>query len=107
MVSSFFTFRLHPIRFKAEWEGNILLNASQEKSSRLRCSKIRPVCLTISSRDKIKRPEKISDRDLRKTAMIIGSYILADRKMKFQNRRELANLIIIAFVIISVTEPIG
>ena len=57
--------------------------------------KIRPVCLTISTRDKIQPLEAITENDLRQTAMIIGSFILADRKLKFKNRREMANFIII------------
>ena len=40
--------------------------------SKMRYGKIRPVCLTISTKDKIRRPEKVSEKDLRKTAMIIG-----------------------------------
>ena len=46
--------------------------------SKMRYGKIRPVCLTISTKDKIRRPEKVSEKDLRKTAMIIGRDLRTD-----------------------------
>ena len=46
--------------------------------SKMRYEKIRPVCLTISSKDKIRRPEKVSEKDLQKTAMIIGRDLRTD-----------------------------
>ena len=58
-------------------------------------NKIRPVCLTMSTKDQIQLPNAITEKDLRQTASIIGSFILADRKHKIINRREKTNLIII------------
>ena len=49
----------------------------------------------MSTRDKIKPLDEITENDLRQTASIFGSFILADRKHKFKNRREMTNFIII------------
>ena len=46
--------------------------------SKMRYGKIRPVCLTISTKDKIRRPEKVLEKDFRKTAMIIGRDLRTD-----------------------------
>ena len=49
----------------------------------------------MSTRDEIQPLDAITENDLRQTASIFGSFILADRKHKFKNRREMTNLIII------------